>query len=167
MGWMFNALMLIFLGGIMVLFLYISILSNNEKMLIPARVRSIGLIFFLVLFTFNTQDFFNRSTYSSGTRSEAGTDTSLIYHGLMSPHILVLIVLKIRITPHLVTVLLRLEVLSLSTLFSGICLTFGSRLMSSFVLAFFTIIVCEACIGLGVLVISSRSQGSDKILSMY
>merc|ERR1712241_129890 len=85
--WMFNALMLIFLGGIMVLFLYISILSNNEKMQIPARVRSIGLI----LFTFNTQNFFNRSTYSSGTRSEAGTDTSLIYHGLMSPHILFLI----------------------------------------------------------------------------
>merc|ERR1712045_699608 len=66
-------------------------LSNNEKMQIPARVRSIGLIFFLVLFTFNTQNFFNRSTYSSGTRSEVGTDTSLIYHGLMSPHILVLI----------------------------------------------------------------------------
>jgi len=88
---MFNALMLIFLGGIIVLFLYISILSNNEKMQIPARVRSIGLIFLLVLFTFNTQNFFNRSTYSSGTRSEAGTDTSLIYHGLMSPHILFLI----------------------------------------------------------------------------
>ena len=89
--WMFNALMLIFLGGIIVLFLYISILSNNEKMQIPARVRSIGLIFLLVLFTFNTQNFFNRSTYSSGTRSEAGTDTSLIYHALMSPHILFLI----------------------------------------------------------------------------
>merc|ERR1712027_196045 len=73
--WMFNALMLIFLGGIIVLFLYISILSNNEKMQIPARVRSIGLIFFLVLFTFNTQNFFNRLTY----------------HGLMSPHILFLI----------------------------------------------------------------------------
>merc|ERR1711963_853189 len=55
--WMFNALMLIFLGGIIVLFLYISILSNNEKMQIPARVRSIGLIFLLVLFTFNTQNF--------------------------------------------------------------------------------------------------------------
>ena len=80
---------------------------------------------------------------------------------------LVLIVLKIRITPHLVTVLLRLEVLSLSTLFAGICLAFRSRLVSSFVLAFFTMIVCEACIGLGVLVISSRSQGSDKILSLY
>merc|ERR1712038_428671 len=71
--WIFNALMLIFLGGIIVLFLYISILSNNEKMQIPARVRNIGL------------------TCNSGTRSEVATDTSLIYHGLMSPHILFLI----------------------------------------------------------------------------
>merc|ERR1712113_995915 len=86
--WIFNALMLIFLGGIIVLFLYISILSNNEKMQIPARVRNIGLIFLLGLFVFNTQNFFSRLTFNSGTRSEVATDTSLIYHGLMSPHIL-------------------------------------------------------------------------------
>merc|ERR1712113_636738 len=89
--WIFNALMLIFLGGIIVLFLYISILSNNEKMQIPARVRNIGLIFLLGLFVFNTQNFFSLLTCNSGTRSEVATDTSLIYHGLMSPHILFLI----------------------------------------------------------------------------
>jgi len=59
-----------FLGGIIVLFLHISILSNSEKMQIPARVRNIGLIFFLGLFVFNTQNFFSNLTCGSGTRSE-------------------------------------------------------------------------------------------------
>jgi len=80
---------------------------------------------------------------------------------------LAFIVFKIRITSHLVVTLLSLEVLSLSTLLAARRIFFRSRLISGFVLRFFTIIVCEACIGLGALVITSRSRGSDKLTGIY
>lgn len=44
--WIFNALLLIFLGGIIVLFLYISILSNNEKIHLNSKLVTLILVFF-------------------------------------------------------------------------------------------------------------------------
>ena len=50
--WFFNALMLIFLGGIIILFLYLSTLSNNLKFVFPFfRFASAILVLFgLVVF---------------------------------------------------------------------------------------------------------------------
>ena len=47
--WILNALILIFLGGMIVLFLYISTLSNNEKLLIPTESWLVLIVITVVI----------------------------------------------------------------------------------------------------------------------
>ena len=74
-----------------------------------------------------------------------------------------LVFIKIGLTGHLVIILLSLEFLSLIAL----CLTSAflarSNASRSFLLAFFATIVCEACLGLGVLIKTTRLTGGDKM----
>jgi len=93
--WMFNALLLIFLGGIIVLFLYISILSNNEKIYLPSRLVRLAIVFLGLAWLLSIQNYLNYNTSNSSFRSESTFDITLLYHGLITPHLIFLITVLI------------------------------------------------------------------------
>ena len=53
--WIFLALILIFLGGVIILFVYITTLANNEKLVIPnfSKTRVVLLILARLIFSFS------------------------------------------------------------------------------------------------------------------
>jgi len=77
-----------------------------------------------------------------------------------------IVVVKIGTRAHLITILLSLEFLSLTSLCVMPIFFLNSGLSSPFILAFFTAIVCGACVGLGILIQSTRSLGSDKVRNL-
>lgn len=83
----------------------------------------------------------------------------------MVPYALCLFV-KIALSNHVVVILLRLEFLSLVVLAIISAYLLISNLAARFILAFLTAAVCEACIGLGVLIKSTRTLGSDKMSNL-
>merc|ERR1712024_361427 len=66
---------------------------------------------------------------------------------------------KIRVAKHLIVILLRLEVLRLITIAAFTLFFFRSCTCRPFLLTRFRVFVCEACLGLGVLINSSRVFG--------
>lgn len=92
--WIFNALLLIFLGGIIVLFLYISILSNNEKIHLNSKLVTLILVFFGLVWALSNQGL-NYITYNSNCGNESILDTTLLYHDLITPHLIFLITILI------------------------------------------------------------------------
>jgi len=77
-----------------------------------------------------------------------------------------IVVVKIGTRAHLIIILLSLEFLSLTSLCVIPIFFLNSGLSSPFILAFFTAIVCGACVGLGILIQSTRSLGSDKVRNL-
>lgn len=74
---------------------------------------------------------------------------------------------KIRTSRHLIVVLLSLEVFSLVVILAFRVFFLRSRRATSFVLTGFTVFVCEACLGLGVLINSSRILGRDYMAILF
>jgi len=74
---------------------------------------------------------------------------------------------KIRLSRHLIVILLSLEVFRLITILAFRLFSLRSMSATSFILTGFTVFVCEACLGLGVLINASRMLGRDCILILF
>jgi len=78
-----------------VLFLYISILSNNEKIYLPSRLVRLAIVFLGLTWLLSIQNYLNYNTSNSSFRSESTFDITLLYHGLITPHLIFLITVLI------------------------------------------------------------------------
>jgi hypothetical protein len=64
--WFFYLLVLVFLGGVIILIIYIRTLAANEKFIIPKSTRYLGLILIIIIrgFLFNSYNYINKSSYN-------------------------------------------------------------------------------------------------------
>ena len=76
------------------LFLYISILSNNEKIHLNSKLVTLILVFFGLVLALSNQGL-NYITYNSNCGNESILDTTLLYHDLITPHLIFLITILI------------------------------------------------------------------------
>ena len=74
---------------------------------------------------------------------------------------------KIRVSRHFIVILLSLEVFRLVAMLAFRLFSLRSIGATSFILTGFTVFVCEACLGLGVLINSSRVFGRDYIAILF
>merc|ERR1711902_227807 len=95
---------------------------------------------------------------------ESVRGSSVLFYVIKIHHLTIIVLIpfyKIRVAKHLIVILLRLEVLRLITIAAFTLFFFSSCTCRLFLLTRFRVFVCEACLGLGVLINSSRVFGND------